>query len=249
MDWRDVRLYTFDPALSRAEWAWQFLRRNAEYQADYGWFISTWRALEADYGTPPGRDYFRWKQDPRAWRSEREIESCPEDVCPGVGDLVLIECWMGAKWGLRKFPPDPALTRPILEEELAWREVALEMPELESGDAPWLQQRPGRIGLGFDLGLPLADQLELAKRQLVARRRAMEKSGHLPGHRLTDFAPLWQRWLRLLDAAEAGASLREIGVELGTANTMGRHAGLGEEIRQARSLVAADYRQILLMED
>lgn len=28
MDWRNAADYSFDPPLSREEWAWQFLRRN-----------------------------------------------------------------------------------------------------------------------------------------------------------------------------------------------------------------------------
>ncbi len=54
--------------LDIAQWAWEFLRRNPEYQADYREFISTWRALEAVYGAAPQRDFQRWQRDPRATR-------------------------------------------------------------------------------------------------------------------------------------------------------------------------------------
>ena len=39
--------------LTRDQWAWEFLRRNPDYQRDYRAFIAIWRALEADYGAPP----------------------------------------------------------------------------------------------------------------------------------------------------------------------------------------------------
>ena len=71
MDWRQAEAYAWCSELTAPEWAWQFLRRNPEYRADYAWFISVWRDLEGLYGAPPERDFFRWRQDPRAWRSGR----------------------------------------------------------------------------------------------------------------------------------------------------------------------------------
>lgn len=240
VDWRETADYVFDPPLSGAEWAWQFLRRNPDYQADYAWFIASWRALEADYGAPPNRDFFKWKQDPRAWRAEAELAGCGAEVCPGENEQVPIECWMGARWGLRKFPPDPAWARPIVEEQLAWREAPVSVPVLEGGLEPWLQRNPARIALGFDLHAPLAAQLEQARLSLLAERRARQRAGRLGERRLNRAAATWTRLLRLLDGVAAGETADRVGAVLGLDDPQA-------ELARARRLAAHDYRTILWM--
>jgi len=242
VDWRDAAAYDFSPALSREEWAWQFLRRNPDYRADYAWFIATWRALEADYGAPPHRDFFRWKQDPRAWRSEGELAGCGADVCPGENEQVLVECWMGAKWGLRKFPLDPDRVRPVAGEELAWRDVPVDQALPDAGLEAWLQQNPARIALGFGLGKPLAAQLEQARIFLVGQRRARERDGRLGARRVRSLDATWRAWLRLLDGAAEGLAAGELGAQLGIDHPE-------QALEQARRLVWHDYRSILLMSD
>lgn len=239
MTWRDAALYAFDPPLTREEWAWQFLRRNPEYRRDYAWFIATWQQLEAEYGVPPKRDFFRWKQDPRAWRAEAEFAGCGTEVCPGENDQVLIECWLGAKWGLRKFPIDPAVTRPAPGIELDWREQPVVVAKLEPGDE--LSPSPVKMALEFDLELPLAAQLDQARIRLVARRRALEQAGRLPWRAVRAAAATWGRWLRLLDGVEVGAGMDELQSLLDLADPAG-------ESSQARQMTVSGYRRILLMD-
>ena len=38
-------------------------------------------------------------------------------------DKVLIECWMGSKWGFYKFPLSPDTDMPLIGEQLLWREI------------------------------------------------------------------------------------------------------------------------------
>ena len=209
MDWRQDADYGFCEHLDLAGWAWQFLRREPAYRADYTEFIHVWRQLEAAYGRPPQRDFFKWKQDPRAWRPESEIAACGTEICPGENDLVLIECWMGAKWGFRKFPIDPAVDFP---EELVWREFPIDVEVIASGlHHP---RKPEMLALDFDLSLPLPAQLDAAKRQLISARQIKLQTGELPPRNAREGMPVWRRWLRLLDALEAGESLRAIGPEL-----------------------------------
>lgn len=243
MEWRDAEQYRFCADLDLAGWAWQFLRRNAEYRADYTWFIATWRALEADYGVPPGRDFFRWKQDPRAWRDEAEIADCGAEICPGENDQVLIECWMGAKWGFRQFPPDPALSQP---EGLAWREQAVSVESLGPEDIHVLQHSPGKIAagkiaLGFDLALPLGPQLEAARLRLISARHALAKSGCLPAGSLRAGAPVWSKWLPLLDAVAQDVPLEEIARVLDLADPAASQEA-------AERMVTSGYRRMLLLE-
>ncbi len=239
MNWRQADDYAFEPPLAREEWAWQFLRRNTEYRADYAWFIATWRALEADYGAPPRRDFFRWRQDVRAWRAASEIAGCGAETCPGENDLVLIECWMGAKWGLAKFPIDPGVDRPKPGLELDWRTQSTQIAEALPGEE--LSHAPEKIALVFDLSLPLAPQLDQARIRLLARRRAMEQTGRLPARTVRTAGVVWTRWLRLLDGAADGASLDELAraLQCGDAEA---------ELEIARRMTAGGYRRILLMD-
>lgn len=241
MDWRQVEDYAWCSALTAPEWAWQFLRRNPEYHADYAWFIAVWRDLEELYGAPPERDFYRWRQDPRAWRSEAQLGACPTEGCAAEDEKILIECWMGAKWGLRKFPIDPAVARPEPGLVLDWRDQSVATPVLSPGAEEYLLQRQGKLGLGFDLSLPLSRQLEEARRTLIAARRSLERAGELPPRGLAAARSRWTVLLRLLDGQESGAGLEELAETLNLAD-------VEKSLAEARDLVSAGYRKILWLD-
>lgn len=236
MDWRNDADYAFCDQLDPAGWAWQFLRRDPAYRTDYAEFISIWHQLEAAYGTPPNRDFFRWKQDPRAWRSEAEITGCGSEICPGENDQILIECWMGAKWGFRQFPHDPAVMQP---ETLAWREVPVEVEALSSANRE-SAQTASKLALIFDLALPLPAQLEAAKHMLVATSSLRAKAGQLPPRNTREGAPIWRRWLRLLDALDAGATMPDIACKLALTTPE-------NDIAAAMAMRAGGYRRMLAL--
>jgi len=210
-DWRDPAAYAFVQELSRERWAWEFLRRNPDYVADWAWFSATWQALEADYGKPPDRDFARWKHDPRAYRAEHGAHADDPDACgQNDADLLLIECWMGSKWGYYKFPLDPAVDTPIIGEQLVWRAVTRPARELKAGDVDYLDPEPGhdrsKLALGFDLSLPLKEQLETARIFLAARQASLRQAGEISPRTVASCAPRWTLCLRALDARSADAS-------------------------------------------
>jgi hypothetical protein len=105
---------------------------------------------------------------------------------------VLLECWMGAKWGFHKFPLDPARSAPA-PDELSWRPP----PQPETPvDAPY------RLDLAFDLSLPLPPQLEAAKFRLVSRAAELRRLGHAAPKTVANQRARWTRMLRLLDTGE-----------------------------------------------
>ena len=112
-NWKNPQDYLYTATLNKEQWAWEFLRRNPDYQAEWAAFHRTWTALEADYGRPGNRDFCAWKEDPRAWVAAAE---CEESDCRVDQDKVLIECALGARWGFHKFPPDPAVDTPRARE-------------------------------------------------------------------------------------------------------------------------------------
>jgi hypothetical protein len=238
MDWRRDADYDFCMQLDRDGWAWQFLRRAPEYRADYAWFIAVWRQLEAAYGAPPQRDFFKWKQDPRAWRAETEIAGCGTEVCPGENEQVLIECWLGAKWGFRKFPLDPAINLP---EALAWREFPISVEVLDCDARTGQASSPAKLALSFDLSLPLPAQLDAAKRALIAARQLRAKTGDLPPRSVRDGASTWRLWLRVLDALAAGEPQDSIGEILVLADPQ-------REVEAAIAMCDGGYRRILMLD-
>lgn len=167
-DWKNASDYVFTLDLRPEQWAWQFLRRNPEYRKDYQWFIEIWHALEDDYGKAPDRDFNRWKQDPRAYVLDDWLKDLCEDdkSCASPdGDRILIECGMGAKWGFYKFPVNPDVEFPPIPKQLLWRD-----DEIEVSQAKGLAQAH-EIDLRFDLRVTITEQLDHAKRLLIAEQR------------------------------------------------------------------------------
>jgi hypothetical protein len=220
MDWRPPDDYAYCAPLTRDQWAWEFLRRNPDYQSDYRRFITLWRALEADYGAPPNRDFSKWKRDPRAYGplpGDAEVAATGSELCTVDDDRVLLECWMGAKWGFHKFPLDPGRTAPG-PDELSWRPPPQPDTPVE---APW------RLDLTFDLSLPLPQQLEAAKFRLVSRAAELRRQGLAAPKTVANQRARWTTMLRLLDGAAAS------------------NADTAALMDEARALVAGGYRDIL----
>ena len=216
----DADPYAHCARLTRDQWAWEFLRRNPDYRRDYQAFIAIWRALEADYGTPPQRDFSRWKRDPRAYGplpGDAELATPGDELCTVDDDRVLIECWMGAKWGFHKFPLDPARTAPA-PDELSWRPPP---PPDAPVDAPY------RLDISFDLSLPLPQQLEAAKFRLVSRAAELRHQGLAAPMTVANQRARWARMLHRLDSAAAP------------------DADTAALLDEAQALVASGYRQIL----
>lgn len=217
--------YAHCDALTRDQWAWEFLRRNPDYRADYRRFIALWQALEADYGAPPQRDFQRWKQDPRAYGplpGDAELAAPSGELCVADDDRVLLECWMGAKWGYYKFPLDPEHGTPPSPDELSWRPPPAPAPRA-AGDVY-------RLDIPFDLSLPLPPQLEAAKFRLVGRAAELRRQGLAAPMTVDNQRARWTRMLQLLDAAAAGETVAEHDAPL---------------LREAQAMVHGGYLEIL----
>ncbi len=184
--------------LSRDQWGWEFLRRNPQYQADYQQFITIWLALETDYGAPPNRDFQRWKRDARAYGPlpgasvGDQPGAAAGDLCVGEDERVLLECWMGAKWGFNKFPLDPHRIQPPSPEELGWRTL----PVRPARDT----EETYRLDIAFDLSLPLPPQLDAAKFRLASRVAELRRAGHAAPHNATNQRDYWTQLIGALDA-------------------------------------------------
>lgn len=193
--------------LDIGQWAWEFLRRNPAYQADYREFIRVWRALEADYGSPPHRDFPRWKNDPRATCLAWDPNLSTGAACVTEGeDRQLIECWMGSKWGFYQFPQDPALPAWELETPINWRPAPGyhfdKSPACETG------AHLNQVQLIFDLSWPLPAQLEAAKQRLIGEQARLRRQGLAVPRTVANQRMHWTALIQALDSG-SGALLAE----------------------------------------
>lgn len=238
-NWKNPHDYLFAGSLSKEQWAWEFLRRNPDYQKEWAHFHAVWQALEADYGKPGNRDFCAWKADARAWVPADE---CLGSDCRVDQDKVLIECAMGARWGFHKFPPDPADDDPIGGGRLNWRSQEPDNIQLVTSELAYPGGESSRIALGFDLTLPLKDQLERAKRFLQMIQRQRLRDGKIQMNTIAANADHWRLLLRLLDGLHAGAGAAELGLLPGNDDLAANRA-------LASDMVSRGYRRILLLPD
>ncbi len=233
-DWRDPQAYAFCDRLTSAQWAWEFLRRNPEYQRQWREFHDTWQVLEAAYGKPPNRDFCAWKNDPRAWVPASE---CEGGDCRIDQDKVLIECALGARWGFHKFPPDPQDDDPVGEGRLSWRPQE-EAPLPRADELPneaWKNDET--MALVFDLSMPLKPQLEQARRQLQMESASRRRQGRLVPKKVSSLREHWKSLLTLLDAEAAG--------ELGAWRQRHPEMELEPALEEAHRLVRGGYLSLL----
>ena len=182
--------------LDIGQWAWEFLRRNPEYRTDYLAFIEVWKSLEANYGVPPERDFFRWQQDPRASRPAWDPSRSTGAACTTDDEeQQLIECWMGAKWGFYQFPQDPALDALDLAAPINWRPPP-------AFDFRSEEQSPKRQRLNFDLSLPLPAQLEAARQWLINEQISLRRQGQTAPRTLENQRGRWIQLIAVLDQGD-----------------------------------------------
>jgi len=239
-NWREPEHYSYTESLDAAQWAWEFLRRNPEYQRDWQWFRQRWQALESRYGKPPERDFQRWRHDPDAWvQVDDDTGECRVDE-----DKVLIECWLGAKWGFYKFPLDPATQQPQTGEQLTWRETEQPVTRVREGDDVYLSEDAAHVALGFDLDLALRPQLDAARHYLQIRQARLRRNGEVMMRTVGNLAGHWRCLLRMLDGVDSGEAPDAVYVVLAAGCGGAAHSAAGL-LAEARQLVAGGYRDIL----
>ncbi len=222
--------YAYTETLSKEQWAWEFLRRNPEYQRDYITFIHRWRGLEEHYGKPPNRDIQCWQNDLRShaneWTSEMILlEEFPDsDENNASAETVQIENWMGAKWGYSSFPLDPEIQSPNTPNDLDWREQEIDLDDIrfDAQDTDPIAQ------VNFDLRYSLKDQLEAAHKDLMTLTSQLQRLGKVKLV-ASDHHQEWLQKLKLLDDPESFKQSTE------------------KQQLAAREMCQSAYRKILLM--
>jgi len=222
-DWKDANAYPKPKELDWEQWAWQFLRRNPEYQKDY----QNWRALldtlPADCKELPENDMRFWVCDPPAKAGETYKEYV--NRVRGGWRRTFRAKALFEKYGFG------AGGGPSLVEGHRWTGLGLVPPEQErfpgtfaTGDIfHFLDPLPGvpndsyavKVGefeilVWFNLEWPIDIQLKRAKQGLENQKSYMKKTRGLEPIVNRNQITKFPYYIRLLDADASGVDKKTI---------------------------------------
>lgn len=249
-DWRDAKAYSSKSAI---DLAWNFLRRNPDYMADwqkyedlpphssedlegFDWTTGEFHTVDSAFndmrffapadGAPPAHPH----------------ETRTAYIARTGSEPIQIRHWIAEKWGISTYIDKEdgsiCLTRTSLARAPFFGDVAL-------------KAGPDILIVGFDLREPLDDQIAAVDRHLKALRDHFEKSpfARLQRKQKDDIRIQWTkltRYLRAYDAAWHGAKDIEI-AKLFTSNPKRPFSvrKVQRDIRSAEEYIAGEYRTLL----
>jgi hypothetical protein len=206
-DWKNKEDYAYTSSLKPEGWAFEFLRRNKEYQTDYKRLEKAHQTLTKKYGPQSKETKSKWYADPLFWHYEPDLfpgekynEWVDRAVHQGVEpQRTKLHEHVSNKWGLRSFPPNPshpAYSPPQFSETGAFPLFPdyHRVGEFFEGDYPktgpngephWItgagpyRQKHGYAIVVFQLDLRLDPQLDILKKKLRETQQQQEKAGHI----------------------------------------------------------------------
>lgn len=232
-DWTDETQYPNHSELQ--SWAWEFLRRNVDYQNDWTLAKNHW-------------EMWVFNDDPTDLRESGTFRANDTRSEP-------IYVHLARKWGLQISIVDPAINGksgyPIAFEltpgpqEFPYFEVSRDQVASPVSPKSWKE-----VGFIFDLELPLDPQLKFAKWQLRSHRTSLVRAGKIKPISSRPHLQLFRKYLRCIDAKRVGATEMEI------ASTFFPEADLFADCPEVRNisnwitassrLVEVGYRTIVL---
>ncbi len=225
-DWKDPKAYPSGGRVSLRRWAWEFLRRNSEYQADWLAYAETCREILPDwkpdkaFSDDPAEaarlhgllhDNDRFKvYEPARLPGENEA-AWLERV--GRGRIVPLDSWHGEKYGLRNFPSpfsDSFLIGAGPDFKAAPRTVFVTQHWDGFTNPATISDNRFRA-IGIDLSLPIEPQLRDAQEALERARARLVESGAIEQwQERRNRNREWPDLLKILDAKAAGAKPAEM---------------------------------------
>ena len=224
-NWRDPEDYRFTEALPPWRWAWEFVRRNPDYQVDFHDAIRRLNAREGEYAAAAEiLDATGYSKPEGEWVDSVASKQSRE------------------KW-LLWYYLNPELDVPEISPFLGFGELY-----------DWEQRlRPLQdyeVLVRVDLRFPIQPQLALARGPLARRQRNQAGRGDFRKIAPRNQPKKWQLYLRLLDARAADAPYNEIAVVLFGIDDRSQkdpQIKVDTALRQARRMSRTGYRDILLL--
>jgi len=239
-DWRNPADYRYTANLTPHQWAWEFLRRNEQYQAAY----AAWR--DCCEIVDRRRPYLQSTGDLPSTGSE-EAALLDQDI----EAMKQLNAAASRAFGLQS-PVDPSYPATHPGTLGNWAE-AVGVSEIWQGKFYPLVPKPERVGLEFDVTMPLGPQLEFAKAHLRRRQARLHGTGVIKVRKKTSRAQvkLYPTYLRVLDGHFAGVGPWRIGAvvfaDLPNADGEQRKDRAISARDAGLALVNDGYRDLLLM--
>ncbi|WP_394807504.1 transcriptional regulator domain-containing protein [Nitrosomonas sp.] len=268
-DWRDASAYPEDA--SPGTWAWEFLRRNPDYQKDYEHFASL-----PDY-RPNGAKTAKWYCTKTWWWEDPELRYCKQPITEDddtighyfnrTGDSTpfdySLEDHLIEKWGFTTteiYDPsyDGGDTGLWYAPELP-KELPIYDPEIHPEQSQSYPVKPDsifEITLRFDLRYSVKEQLEKAKKILMSYKEGLKENSLFPDlkNEIVRTSKSIQieklpKYLRAYDARQDGATELEIGKEFypGTTEDSAKQKA-HNACKKAKELVYGGYRELMKYE-
>jgi len=232
LDWKRTEDYAFTETLGDQGWAWQFLRRNKDYQKDWTAELKIYMARVEQEG----------------WSDKLiSIDSPYFEVNPYKPDYEF-------KWGMYLLR-NPQTDRPITLDIGVPPSRGIYSGrggKMLSGDEiiSRIIIPEGCAAVVFDLSKPIKQQLKNASQILLTRQKVLEQEEGLKITRQKNHKSNWVNYLRVFDAKTIGASNREISriifpYERNQYPEYNADDKVKKTYRQAQKLVNGDYLNIL----
>lgn len=201
-NWKNPEDYEFADHLTRREWAWEFLRRNKHYRAQWLELALSAADLVHDYG--PLSDWPKvaslLKAEPNAWVAH-----------PLYGTLELLPVAMGRTWHLE------SMFDPFSCEASDVRFLEMPFPPpvwSKAWDAPpFIGGMEEPVPVGVYTWIRLDDHLEPQLKALLKTLKQAQQDFQLvpepPQHTKVQ-KDLYKGYIRALDGREAGESYHKI---------------------------------------
>ena len=214
-DWKDDASYEYTQALNSQGWAWEFLRRNKGYRADYIAFATLKNQVAQEFGPIQSWNKSVLQECPAAWY--HEPAKYPEEtvkawkvraIVAGVEPYrALIHIGFARKWGLEEMvDPDKGAEQgvhflPAEAPPIWYRAEQIEVDSRFTDDEEGL---PIQAFARIDLTRSITDQTTALRKTLNREQKRLRKEGlvwrtsvHAGKHRI---------YLRILDAFDTGNS-------------------------------------------
>jgi hypothetical protein len=213
-NWRNPAEYPPANSTTSAQWAWEFLRRNAAYRSDWAMLSKRREEIRTKYGEisrlsealrPEETEFALLKDDPlgiaydpEKWADESEAQWL-ERV--GKGRRSSLTVHFENRWGMRGDLVDPDY--PWHPYWINSPSIVREVVQSSSADQRTPSRDPHRR-IELNVLRPLKPQLSTIKRYAEGQQRALAKEGFTShGDKRRRPGLKYQRYVRLLDALTA----------------------------------------------
>lgn len=269
-DWRNPGEYAIGENVSVEQWAWEFLRRNPKYQVDWKDYVERCMAhcrISKSASELSTADWMNiqmeceWGDGLAVFSPEIETDESIESWRMRHGSAAMrisLSRWLGNKWNLTKiadpatdmgywhFAPQPSVSYKVARNgvPIDWGYHGIQEPPVE--------HLACEAKIIFDLNLPIDSQIEHVRDHLFRIQQSLRVLGELKDDGVARLrTDKYGTYLRILDAVNSGATVKEIGEVLQPwksddySSEHGRTKSIEMQLREARRLVDGGYKALL----